>query len=154
MRRGLFVNVQRGLGKIDVWKEIVFLVNFGRWDLSCSSEGGGDPYTLYTRWKEPIYCDIFGSREPIQTFIWNRVYRSSNRLHVWEIQPKLVGTQLLKYKRHFHLKHFRKWDKDCNFINIQPLSTWKPQQIVKLRFLQVRKSIENENIWVVREMEN
>ena len=67
-QRGLFVNVQRGLGKIDVWKEIVFLVNFGRWDLSCSSErGGGDPYTLYTPWKEPIYCDIFGSRggEPL-----------------------------------------------------------------------------------------
>ena len=41
MWRGLFVNVQRGLVKIDVWKEIVFLVNFGRWDLSCSSEGGG-----------------------------------------------------------------------------------------------------------------
>ena len=40
MSQGLFVNVQRGLGKIDVWKEIVFLVNFGRWDLSCSSEGG------------------------------------------------------------------------------------------------------------------
>ena len=38
--RGLFVDVQRRLWKIDVWKEIVFLVNFGRWDLSCSSEGG------------------------------------------------------------------------------------------------------------------
>ena len=60
--RGLFVDVQRALWKIDVWKEIVFLVNFGRWDLSCSSEGGSI-HTLYTReWKEPIYCDIFGSR--------------------------------------------------------------------------------------------
>ena len=60
--RGLFVDVQRGFWKIDVWKEIVFLVNFGRWDLSCSSEGGSI-HTLYTReWKEPIYCDIFGSR--------------------------------------------------------------------------------------------
>ena len=58
-----FVDVQRRLWKIDVWKEIVFLVNFGRWDLSCSSEGGIHTYTLYTReWKEPIYCDIFGSR--------------------------------------------------------------------------------------------
>ena len=48
MWRGLFVNVQRGLVKIDVWKEIVFLVNFGRWDLSCFSEGGGGIHIRYT----------------------------------------------------------------------------------------------------------
>ena len=102
--RGLLVDVQRGLlWKIDVWKEIVFLVNFGRWDLSCSSEGGIHTYAIHS-WVKGTYLlwYIWIQGAPIQTFIWNRVYRSSNRLHVWEIQP-LLATQQLKYKRRLHL---------------------------------------------------
>ena len=95
--------VQRGFWKIDVWKEIVFLVNFGRWDLSCSSEGGIHTYAIHS-WVKGTYLlwYIWIQSAPIQTFIWNRVYRSSNRLHVWEIQP-LLATQQLKYKRRLHL---------------------------------------------------
>ena len=77
--RGLFVDVQRRLWKIDVWKEIVFLVNFGRWDLSCSSEGGIHTYAIHS-WVKGTYLLWYiwiqrRRRVPIQTFIWNRVYR-------------------------------------------------------------------------------
>ena len=65
----------------------------------------GDPYIRYTLVSVKgtyLLWYIWIQSAPIQTFIWNRVYRSSNRLHVWDIQP-LPSTQQLKYKRRLHL---------------------------------------------------
>ena len=118
MRRGLFVNVQRGLGKIDVWKEIVFLVNFGRWDLSCSSEGGGIHirYTLGERNlsiviyldPESLFKPLFeiGSIEVLTDYMYGKSYLS------WD-------TTKIKCKRQFYPENLRNMKKKCEFLELR-----------------------------------